>query len=265
MDPNDERIEKMFSHIKDDDVRKQTIEAHKMSLKETKENLMSDLDKKIQEATEGLKNKNQELLNEKKKIQESLKGFEDIDPEKAREALEFLETNTEAQLIKEGRIDELLEKRTSQLKSEHEAALNELNEKLQEESSGRQTFESMYKNKMIEDGLRNAALQAKVRPEAIDDVILRGRREFSLAGDGSIEARDKEGRLKKTLDDKILTPNNWIESLKKTHPHYWPESQGVGLRGRYSSDPNDYNAALADAAGKNDLDSYRKLRKKAQK
>jgi hypothetical protein len=255
----------LFDHIKDEDARKLAEEAHQAEIKATKDALMSDLEKQINEATEGLKNKNQELLNEKKKIQETLKNFEDIDPEKAREALEFLETNTEAQLIKEGRIDELLEKRTSQLKSEHENILNELNQKLEEESKGRQTFENMYKNKMIEDGLRAAATQAKVRPEAIDDVILRGRREFSLAGDGSIEARDKEGRLKKTLDDKILTPNNWIESLKKTHPHYWPESQGVGLRGRYSSDPNDYNAALADAAGKNDLDSYRKLRSKGKR
>lgn len=258
------KYEAMFAHIQDEDLRKQTIEAHETAVKETKETLLSDIDKKIQDATEGLKNKNQELLNEKKKIQESLKNFEDIDPKKAREALEFLETNTEAQLIKEGRIDELLEKRTSAMKSEHEAILNELNQKLEEESKGRETFESMYKRKMIEDGLRAAATQAKVRPEAIDDVILRGRREFSLAGDGSIEARDQEGRLKKTMDDKILTPSNWIESLKKSHPHYWPESQGVGLRGRYSSDPNDYNAALADAAAKGDTETYRKLRKKGK-
>jgi DNA-directed RNA polymerase subunit F len=260
----DPKVESMFSHIKDETVRKQTIEAHEAAVKETKESLLADINTKIEEATAGLKNKNQELLDEKKKIQDTLKNFENIDPKKAKEALEFLETNTEAQLIKEGRIDEILEKRTSQLKSEHETVLTELNQKLEEESKGRQTFESMYKSKMIEDGLRAAALQAKVRPEAIDDVILRGRREFSLAGDGSLEARDSEGRLRKTTDDKILTPTNWTESLKKTHPHYWPESQGVGLRGRYSTDPNDYNAALADAASKGDTEAYRKLRQKGK-
>lgn len=256
--------EKLFQHIKDETLRKQTIEAHEAAVKETKESLLSDIDKKIEEATSGLKNKNQELLDEKKKIQETLKNFEDIDPKKAREALNFLETNTEAQLIKEGRVDELLEKRTSAMKSDHDAIVNELSQKLDEEAKGRQTFEQMYKSKMIEDGLRAAAIQAKVRPEAIDDVILRGRREFALAGDGSLEARDSEGRLKKTLDDKILTTTNWTESLKKSHPHYWPESQGVGLRGRYSTDPNDYNAALADAAAKGDTAAYRKLRQKGR-
>jgi DNA-directed RNA polymerase subunit F len=256
---------KMFDHIKDEDLRKQTIEAHEAMVKETKESLLGDMDKKIEEATAGLKNKNQELLNEKKKIQETLKDFENIDPEKAKEALNFLETNAEAQMIKEGKIDELLEKRTSNLKSEYETQLEEISQKLEETSTKSQTFENLYKNKMIEDGLREAALQAKVRPEAIDDIILRGSREFALGEDGSIESRDKDGKLRKTADDKILTPYNWIDSLKKSHPHYWPESQGVGLRGRYSSDPNDYNAALADAAGKNDLDSYRKLRSKGKR
>lgn len=254
----------MFEHIQDEDLRKQTIEAHEAMVKETKESLLSDMDKKIEEATSGLKSKNQELLNEKKKIQETLKDFENIDPTKAKEALNFLETNAEAQMIKEGRVDELLEKRTSSLKSEHEAQLSELSQKLEEFSTKSQTFEGLYKNKMIEDGLRNAALQAKVRTEAIDDIILRGSREFNLGEDGSIESRDKDGKLRKTADDKILTPFNWIDGLKKTHPHYWPESQGAGFRGRFSSDPNDYTAALAEAAQKGDMDTYRKLRRKAQ-
>jgi len=254
----------MFEYIKDDDLRKQTIEAHEATLKETKESILGDMNKKIEEATAGLKNKNQELLNEKKKIQETLKDFENIDPTKAKEALSFLETNADAQMIKEGKIDELLEKRTSNLKSEHEAMLNDLSQKLEETSTRSQTFEHLYKNKMIEDGLRTAALQAKVRPEAIDDIILRGSREFGLGEDGSIEARDNDGKLRKTQDDKVLTPFNWIDGLKKSHPHYWPESTSANFRGRFSSDPNDYTAALAEASNKGDMAAYRKLRKKAQ-
>jgi hypothetical protein len=252
----------IFDHIKDEDVRKQAEEAHEAAVKETKETLLADMDKKIEEATSGLKNKNQELLNEKKKIQDTLKNFDDIDPKKAKEALEFLETNTEAQMIKEGKIDELLEKRTSNLKSEYETQLEEVSQKLDDASKQKQTFESLYKNKMIEDGLRDAALQAKVRPEAIDDIILRGSREFALGEDGSIESRDKDGKLRKTADDKILTPFNWIDSLKKSHPHYWPESTSAGFRGRNYNDPNDYTAALAEAATKGDLETFRKLRAK---
>ena len=252
----------MFDYIEDLDVRQKAIEAHEAELKSAKETILSDIDKKIEEATAGLKNKNKELLDEKKKIQETLKNFENIDPQKAKEAIEFLETNAEAQMIKEGKINELIDRKTSQMKSDHETALAEVLSSLEETSTKASTFEKLYKTKMIEDGLRDAALKAKVRPEAIDDIILRGSREFSLATDGTIESRDSEGKLKKTLDDKVLTPSNWIDGLKKTSPHYWPDSQGIGARGRFSSDPNDYAAALADAAKAGNIDAYRKLRKK---
>ncbi len=252
----------MFDYIEDPDVRQKAIESHNAEIKATKESLLSDIDKKIEEATAGLKNKNKELLDEKKKIQETLKNFENIDPQKAKEALEFLETNAEAQMIKEGKINELIDRKTSQMKSDHETALAEILSSLEETSTKATTFEKLYKTKMIEDGLREAALKAKVRPEAIDDIILRGSREFSLATDGTVEARDSDGKLKKTLDDKVLTPSNWIDGLKKTSPHYWPDSQGIGARGRFSSDPNDYAAALADAAKAGNIDAYRKLRKK---
>lgn len=253
----------LFDHIEDKEVRQQAIEAHEAEIKATKEAMQADLETQLEEATSGLKNKNQELLDEKKKIQETLKDFENIDPEKAKEALEFLETNAEAQMIKEGKINELIDRKTSQMKSDHEAALQELQSSLEETSTKAETFETLYKTKMIEDGLREAALKAKVRNEAIDDIILRGSREFSLAQDGTIESRDADGKLKKTLDDKVLTPYNWIEGLKKTSPHYWPDSQGVGARGRFSTDPNDYNAALEDAATSGNIDQFRKLRKKA--
>jgi DNA-directed RNA polymerase subunit F len=252
----------LFDHIEDKEVRAQVIEAHEAELKAARETMMTDLEKKIEEATSGLKNKNKELLDEKKKIQETLKNFENIDPEKAKEALEFLETNAEAQMIKEGKINELIDRKTSQMKSDHEAALAEVMANLEETSTKATTFEKLYKTKMIEDGLRDAAVKAKVRTEAVDDIILRGKREFSLAQDGTIEARDHDGKLKKTLDDKVLTPSNWIDGLKKTSPHYWPDSTGIGARGRYSTDPNDYNAALADAARSGDINAYRKLRKK---
>ncbi len=253
----------IFDHIKDEEARQMAIEAHEAEVKAAKESFLAEINKKVEEATIGLKNKNQQLLDEKKKIQETLKDFENIDPEKAREALNFLETNAEAQLIKDGKINELIDRKTSQMKSDHETALSEIQSKFEETYSRAQTFESLYKTKMIEDGLRDAAIKAKVRPEAIDDIILRGSREFSLAQDGTIEARDADGKLKKTLDDKVLTPNNWIDGLKKSSPHYWPDSTGIGARGRYSSDPNDYTAALDEAAKVGNINAFRKLRKKA--
>jgi len=246
-----------FDFITDETQREQAIEAYN--------NLVDQHKLELDEAVSGLKSKNAELLDEKKKIERKLREFESFDFDKANEALEFLENNKDAQLIKDGKVDELIEKRTSQLVSDHEAAINEIKGQLKEEMERAGLYENLYKTKMVEDALRDVAIKAKVRPEAITDVLLHGKNVFSLADDGSIEARDENGKLRKTEDDKVLTPANWIEGLKKVSPHYWPESRGAGAFGGGFSDENDLTAAMHRAAERGDMVEYRRLRSKQQK
>jgi hypothetical protein len=247
-----------WDFITDEAQRNQAIQAYESSIAELKDNFKLELD----DAVNGLKSKNAELLDEKKQLQKSVKQYEDFDFDAAKEAMEFLENNKDAQLIKDGKTEELLEKKTSQLRSDHEAELSEINSVLKEEKSRADKYESLFKTKMVEDSLREAAIAAKVRPEAITDILLHGRTIFSLADDDSVEARDKDGKLRKTEDDKVLTPSNWIESLKKVSPHYWPESVGAGAQGgRYGSD-DDIQVALAKAAESGNMAEYRRLRAK---
>ena len=250
-----------FDFIEDEELRAKAIEAADSEIKEMKESLNQSVQEQINEAVAGLKAKNEELIGEKRRIQEVLKNFEDIDPKKAREALQFLENNEDAQLIKDGKIDELIEKRTSQLRSDYEKQLEELQTILGEHSKKAETYESLYKSKVIEDTLREVALSAKVRSEAVSDILLRGKMIFQLGEDGSLEARDNDGNLVKTEDGKILTPTNWIESLKSDAPHYWPQSEGAGFHGK-GGNVGDSNAALIRAAEKGDMKEYRRLREK---
>jgi len=250
----------MFDWIEDEEVRAKAIAEHEKAMK----GITDGIDAKIEEAVTGLKSKNTELLDEKKKIAETLKHFDNIDADKARDALQFLEENADAQLLKDGKIEELLEKRTSKLTSDHEARLLELATELTDSQTKGNNFENLYKNKMIEDSLREAAVGGKVRAEAISDILLRGRDIFSLAEDGSVEARGADGKLLKTGDEKVLTPTNYIEGLKKTSPHYWPISEGAGATGGASGSDGDMTAALNRAAGKGDMTEYRRLRAKQQ-
>lgn len=245
-----------FDFIEDESIRIQAQEKYKESVSK----LTADIDAKIEEATSGLKSKNEELLDEKKKIQQTLKNFENIDPEKAREALQFLDNNEDAQLIKDGKIEEVIDKRTSQLRNDHEAAVAELKNALNEASQEGTTFKTLYQTKMIEDSLRDAAIKAKVRPEAITDILIRGREVFLLAEDGSVEARDSEGKLRKTKDEKVLTPSNWVDGLKEIAPHYWPNSEGVGASGGHVGDADDFQAKLSRAASTGNMKEYRRLR-----
>lgn len=247
----------MFEFIEDEEVRAKAIEAHEAAQKE----ILESVDEKINEATSGLKTKNEELLDEKKKIAKALKNFEGVDAEAARDALKFLEENADAQLIKDGKIEELLEKRTSTLRSDYEAQMNELQTSLSTAMETGSTYKSRYESKMIEDALREAAIAAKVLPEALYDISLRGSNVFSLAEDGSVEARDRDGKLAKTQDGKsVLTTSNWIEDLKKSSPHYWPRSESAGAHRGDGTTEGDYNASLAAAADRGDMKEFRRLR-----
>lgn len=257
----------LFDFLEDADARLKAEEAHQAALNESVQTALKEkLDDAVNNAVSGLKKKNDELLSEKKKIAETLKNFENLDPEKAREALKFLEENENAKLLKEGKIEELLAKQTTQMREDHEAKMAEMAKKLEESNNNSHLYKTKYEQKMVEDSIRSAALKAGVRPEALEDVLTRGGNVFSLGEDGSVEARDKNGKLVKTADDMVLTTENWVEGLKKTAPHYWPGSEGAGgLGGEGGGGMDDLTAAMNDAAKKGDMVKYRKLREKHKK
>ncbi len=253
----------LFDFIEDEGARKKAEEAHTANLTTVIEETVS---KQVAEEVSGLKSKNVELLAEKKKIAETLKNFDNLDADKAREALKFLEENENARLLKEGKIDELLAKQTSQLKEDHEAEVGELKAQLGTEKTSAGQYKQMFERKVVEDTIRSAAIKAGVRSEALDDVLIHGNIVFSLAEDKTVEARDSEGKLLKIGDDLVLTPDNWLESLKSKSPHYWPDSEGAGGTGSTTGGAySDLTEAMNAAAKKGNMVLYRKLRAKQKK
>jgi len=244
-----------FDFIEDPELRKKAEDEYAASMQELKDGFKATLE----ETVLGLKTKNTELLDEKKKIQETLKDFDNLDVEKAREALSFLEDNDDAQMIKDGKIDELIEKRTSTLRSEHEEALSALAAELVTSTGRGDKYAGLYKGKMVDDSLIMEAQKASVLPAALADVLLHGRGIFSLGDDDSVESRDAKGELVKTADDKILTPKLWVEARRTESPHWWPNSSGAGAFGSGSS-ASDMDAALLNAAKKGDQKEYNRLR-----
>jgi hypothetical protein len=252
----------LFDFIEDEGVRTQAEETFNGQMAEVNDQIQV----KIEEAVSGLKSKNDELLNEKKKISEKLKAFADIeDPELAREALKFIKENEDAQLIKDGKIEEVVEKRTSQLRADHEAFVSDLQKELEEAKLAGNNYKTMFENKTVDDAIRNAATQAGVLPEAIESVLLHGRGVFSVGKDGTVESRDAEGNLRKTDSDMIVNPKNWIESLKKTDPYFWPGSVGAGANAGGKGGDSDLIDRMAEAAKKGDMKTYRRLREKHKK
>jgi len=248
----------MFEFIEDEAVRAKAVEAYDVQLKEVTDGVQG----KIDEAITGLQNKNQELLGEKKTIQEKLATFANIDdPEKALEALKFINENEDAQLIKDGRVSELIEKRTSTMRIDHDTAIKDLADKLEEASGGQVKYKGLYETKVMDDALRAVSMQAGVRQEAVVDILLRAKDLFTLDSKGVVEARDSGGNLRKNDDGNVMTPAVWLEDLKASSPHFWPPSEGSGATGAHITIDADTTAKLADLAKKGDMNGYRKLRK----
>jgi len=249
-----------FTFIEDKDMREKVENLVKIEVDDLTINLTNKAKEDQEESEKGLKLKTTELLSEKKTLGESLKLFEGIDPKLAKDALEFHEKNKDAEFLKDGTIDDLIEKKTSTLKSDHEAAMGELQGKFDTASGTGKLYQGLYEAKVIDDGIRAEAIKSGIRPEAVDDVLLRGRSVFSLDEAKNIEARDSEGKLAKTSDDKVLTTKNWIDGLKETSPHYWPDSESAGALGGTPGSDSDYTAKLAAAADRGDQKEYRRLR-----
>ncbi len=249
-----------FTFIEDKDVREKVEDIHKLEVDELTINLTNKAKEDQEESEKGLKAKNAEILDEKKALQEQVKLFDGIDPEAATAAIEFHEKNKDAEFLKDGTIEDLIEKKTSTLKSDHEAAMTELNSNCTDASTQGTLYQTVYESKVIDDGIRAEAIKAGIRAEAIDDVLMRGRGVFSLDDKKQIEARDSEGKLAKTKDDKVLTTKNWVEGLKDSSPHYWPNSEGAGAHGGDGGPDSDLTVKLKTAADKGDMVEYRRLR-----
>lgn len=249
-----------FEFIEDEDQRSKAIQAYEAQMEELNKGVAA----KIEEEVAGLKAKNEELLGEKKTIAEKLAEFSDIkDPEAAKKAIEFLEQSDEARMIQEGKFDELLEKRTSNMRLEHEKSIKEVTEKYDEVAKNSSRYQTMYEDKMRDDELRAVATRAGVRLEAVTDVLLRGAQMFKLGKDGTIEARDVKGSLLKNESGAVVTPTVWIEGLKEQSPHYWPQTEGAGARGGSSNTSSgDLMEQLDQAVRSGNHAKYRELREK---
>lgn len=253
-----------FSFIEDSELRQKLEAAYAAEKTQQQENSEQEFNRKLEEKTTGLKNKIDELISEKRKLQDKFKNI--TDPEAALEALKFVQEDEMAKLLKEGKFEEVIERRTANIRGDYEAKIEELSSNFSSVQQKASTFEGLYKTKMVEDALREAAIKAKVRTEALPDVILRGRVVFALGEDNkTVEARDERGKLLMNSDGTaILTPDSWIQDLKVTARHFWPDNESARFAVN-SGDLSDLDAAIAAAANKGDTKRYRELRAKKQK
>ena len=183
----------------------------------------------IDNAVKGLKDKNSELLGKLKEAADFKKQYDGVDPEKYRKIIPLFEQNEEAQLIADGKIEDVIKRRTERLEAEHVAKLKAASDEAQTWQQKAEAYKAQVEQLTIDDVITRAASDAGCEKGSEDIIKLMGRQVFKLEDDGVL-GRDEKGNLL-TGKSGALTPNEWVDKLKTTHPYLFGKAQGVGAKG----------------------------------
>lgn len=232
------------------------------------EALKEALGGKVQEYVDnevaGLKSKNTALLGSNKTIKtelEKLKGqFDGLDIEAVKGLLAKAGQDEETKLIAEGKLDEVISRRTERLRTDLDKQVKAANERAEKAEA----FAAKYSDKVLADSIRTAAIKAGALPEAAEDIILRARGTFKLSEDGEPIATDRAGEVVYGKDGKTpLSPLEWAESLRETATHLWPRAQGAGQTGDNNGKAmkkwGEYTEAERAALARDNPDAFKKL------
>lgn len=187
------------------------------------------------EDTSGLKSalekERQASKDAKRKLAEAeqfKQQFEGIDLDAMKGLLQKASQDEETRLIAEGKIDEVVSRRTERLRGDLEKQLQAERDRADKADA----FANQFKDRVLSDSIREAASKAGALAEASDDIILRARSVFSLNEDGVPVAVDKDGQVIYGKDGKTpLSPLEWAEGLRESASHLWPRAQGAGQVG----------------------------------
>jgi hypothetical protein len=182
--------------------------------------LQAIIDARVGEAVTGLKTKNAELLGKFKESSDKLKTFDGIDPEAVRGILSKFANDEEAGLIAAGKLDEVLDKRTTRMKAGFE-------QETAKERQAREAAEARadkFSRRVLENGIRAEATAAGLHQYAIDDALLRAGATFKLDDEGNpVAVGDAFGK-----DGKPLTLKEWFSDMKDKAPHWFPATANGG-------------------------------------
>ena len=178
----------------------------------------------IDQQVSGLKAKNTELLGKIKEQGDNLKRFDGIDPDTVKGMLKRFENDEEAKLIADGKIDEVINKRTERMRGDTDKQLKEANARVEKAEA----FANKFRARVLGDEIRSAAGKAGALSSAQEDLILRAKGIFQINDEGQAVAVDEDGNPIMGKDGRTqLSPVEWIESLKESAPHLFPAASGT--------------------------------------
>ena len=201
----------------------------------------------VEEAVTGLKATNAALKDEKTTALAKAKEFEGLDATEIKALLERIGQDEEAKLISEGKISEVLEKRTERLRADYDGQLKAKDVEIEALKKQVETQTKELSSLKLDDAVNAAATKIGVLAEASEDALARAKRIFALNDKGLIEGRDASGALILSKDGSSpLTVPEWLEGMKDSAPHWWAATKGADAAGGAGHKSGDKNPWLPE-------------------
>jgi hypothetical protein len=161
-------------------------------------------------------------------LAEQKKRFEGIDPDEVRKLAEEKRKLEEAQQIKGGEVEKVVEGRLRNAKTEWDKQFNAI-------TAERDSLNAKLTAIQIDQGVITAATKKGLRPTAIPDITARARTVFKLV-DGAPRAYEADGQTVRAGKDGIapMTLDEWVDQQVADAPHLFETSAGGGAAGNGS-------------------------------
>ena len=184
--------------------------------------------------TEADVNRLQSALNKErvdhKTVKDRLNAWDGLDPDEVRAQLDRL---PELEALAQGKTDDekinqLVEARLNTKMGPVERERAKLADALKERDARLTEYEAKDRQRIIHEAVRKAATEAKVKPEAYEDVLLWAERVFEINESGGVTAKDNIGCTPG------IDPSAWLNEIQSKKAYWWPDSQGGGATGNNS-------------------------------
>jgi hypothetical protein len=190
-------------------------------------------DKDFKKQLDEYRGNNVSLKRKQEELVAQLKKFEGVDPEKwaeAKEALEWLDSEEDAKLLKAGKLDEVVNRKTAKMREETQKTIDGLKKELEKVNKEKSDFTSLYDGLLIDTDMGNIVRGVgNVVDGAMTDILKRARDNFERDPENPKKLRPKEGVLDK--DGKPYTPETWAKQLVADAPYFFGKSGGGGAKG----------------------------------
>lgn len=206
----------------------------KSQYKQVGDDFILDVDDKEYKAKLGeFRDNNRTLHQTKQDLEaklEKLKGVDLEEYEKGRALISKLDEDEEGQLIKAGKIDVVINKRTDKMRNEHQTTVQTLQKQLDVMKGVNQTVTQRYHQRLLRESVAGIVDQVGVlrSPKALDDIVNRAVGNFKI---------DENERVVPIKDDyfnkegQAMTLKDWATELVTDAPYFFEASSGGGAQG----------------------------------